>query len=182
MEDEIGNVYQGMRTRQYTGWITQTGLWSVLLYGWHLNLCEPADVKANGLFGWTSPVLFWWEKSLCDLALTYQLLHISESGTVYINPWKYRLRERKKRVRYAEISDPEEDDDDYWICKRSSDTSRNAQNTHTHISPILYWTLSNHPLLVFWGCNTEPEVICHASFTPLVDSLETFPSQDAMGF
>ncbi|XP_076774654.1 protein SSXA1-like [Arvicanthis niloticus] len=36
-----------------------------------------------------------------------------ESGTVYINPWKYRLRERKKRVRYAEISDPEEDDDDY---------------------------------------------------------------------
>ncbi|XP_076774656.1 protein SSX4-like [Arvicanthis niloticus] len=53
------------------------------------------------------------EKSLCDLALTYQLLHISESGTVYINPWKYRLRERKKRVRYAEISDPEEDDDDY---------------------------------------------------------------------
>nr|XP_034341163.1 protein SSX4-like [Arvicanthis niloticus] len=39
--------------------------------------------------------------------------YLTESGTVYINPWKYRLRERKKRVRYAEISDPEEDDDDY---------------------------------------------------------------------
>lgn len=52
----------------------------------------------------------------------------------------------------------------------------------TYTSPIWYWTPPNHPLLVFWGCNTEPEVICHASFTPSVGSLETFPSQDTTGF
>lgn len=49
---------------------------------------------------------------------------------------------------------------------------------------VWYWTLpklvssTSSPL----GCKTEPEVICHASFTPVLGSLETFPSQDAMGF
>ncbi|XP_055463909.1 protein SSX1-like [Psammomys obesus] len=34
-----------------------------------------------------------------------------------VNAWSNRLRERKTRVIYEEISDPEEDDSDYFICK-----------------------------------------------------------------
>ncbi|XP_052599493.1 protein SSX2-like [Peromyscus californicus insignis] len=33
-------------------------------------------------------------------------------GGFWINPWRHRLRERKNRVIYEEISDPEESDDD----------------------------------------------------------------------
>ncbi|XP_036030429.1 protein SSX1-like [Onychomys torridus] len=35
-----------------------------------------------------------------------------EGGGFWINPWRHRLRERKNRVIYEEISDPEESDDD----------------------------------------------------------------------
>ncbi|XP_021518989.1 protein SSXA1-like [Meriones unguiculatus] len=42
-------------------------------------------------------------------------VHDSEGNQV--NAWSNRLRERKTRVIYEEISDPEEDDSDYFICK-----------------------------------------------------------------
>uniref|UniRef100_A0A8C8T9T3 KRAB-related domain-containing protein n=1 Tax=Peromyscus maniculatus bairdii TaxID=230844 RepID=A0A8C8T9T3_PERMB len=35
-----------------------------------------------------------------------------EGGGFRINPWRHRLRERKNRVIYEEISDPEESEDD----------------------------------------------------------------------
>lgn len=57
--------------------------------------------------------------------------------------------------------------------------SHSAQNIHvSHM--VLYPTQSStsSPL----GCKTEPEVICHGPFTPVLANLETFPSQDAMGF
>ena len=55
----------------------------------------------------------------------------------------------------------------------------NTQNTHvshTVLDPTQSSTSS--PL----GCKTEPEAVCHASVTVVLGSLETFPSQDAMGF
>ncbi|XP_028626673.1 protein SSXA1-like isoform X2 [Grammomys surdaster] len=42
-------------------------------------------------------------------------IHDSEgSGTIHVSPWLHRLRERKTRVIYEEISDSETDDDDYY--------------------------------------------------------------------
>lgn len=81
---------------------------------------------------------------------------------------------------YSEISDPEEEeDDDYWTGKWSSDTSHNTQNTHvSHMVLDPTQSSTSSPL----GCKTEPEAVCHASVTVVLGSLETFPSQDAMGF
>uniref|UniRef100_A0A8I6A9U9 SSX family member 1 n=1 Tax=Rattus norvegicus TaxID=10116 RepID=A0A8I6A9U9_RAT len=40
-------------------------------------------------------------------------VHDSEgAGGIQVNAWSHRLRERKTRVIYEEISDPEEDDED----------------------------------------------------------------------
>ncbi|XP_052027572.1 putative protein SSX9 [Apodemus sylvaticus] len=38
--------------------------------------------------------------------------NLAESGAIQVNAWSHRLRERKTRVIYEEISDPEEDDED----------------------------------------------------------------------
>ena len=55
----------------------------------------------------------------------------------------------------------------------------NTQNTHvshTVLDPTQSSTSS--PL----GCETEPDIISHASFTPVLGSLEIFTSQETMGF
>ncbi|XP_006527711.1 synovial sarcoma, X member B family member isoform X1 [Mus musculus] len=38
----------------------------------------------------------------------------NETGGIQVNVWSHRLRERKYRVIYSEISDPEEEEDDYY--------------------------------------------------------------------
>jgi hypothetical protein len=83
-------------------------------------------------------------------------------------------------VIYSEISYPEEEeDDDYWTCKWSSDTSHNTQNTHiSHMVLDPTQSSTSSPL----GCETEPDIISHASFTPVLGSLEIFTSQETMGF
>ncbi|XP_028626672.1 protein SSX5-like isoform X1 [Grammomys surdaster] len=40
--------------------------------------------------------------------------NVAGSGTIHVSPWLHRLRERKTRVIYEEISDSETDDDDYY--------------------------------------------------------------------
>uniref|UniRef100_A0A8C8TE84 KRAB-related domain-containing protein n=1 Tax=Peromyscus maniculatus bairdii TaxID=230844 RepID=A0A8C8TE84_PERMB len=44
--------------------------------------------------------------------LTFECDSILPGGGFRINPWRHRLRERKNRVIYEEISDPEESEDD----------------------------------------------------------------------
>ncbi|XP_059106525.1 protein SSX1-like [Peromyscus eremicus] len=44
--------------------------------------------------------------------VTFSTVSILPGGRFWINPWRHRLRERKNRVIYEEISDPEESDDD----------------------------------------------------------------------
>jgi hypothetical protein len=46
------------------------------------------------------------------LALMHKPLHILETGGIQVNVWSNRLRERKYRVIYSEISYPEEEEDD----------------------------------------------------------------------
>uniref|UniRef100_A0A8C6N0D2 SSX member B14 n=1 Tax=Mus spicilegus TaxID=10103 RepID=A0A8C6N0D2_MUSSI len=38
--------------------------------------------------------------------------NLAETGGIQVNVWSHRLRERKYRVIYSEISDPEEEEDD----------------------------------------------------------------------
>ncbi|NP_001119963.1 synovial sarcoma, X member B family member [Mus musculus] len=40
--------------------------------------------------------------------------NLAETGGIQVNVWSHRLRERKYRVIYSEISDPEEEEDDYY--------------------------------------------------------------------